>query len=384
MAKRSSVGIMTSGGDAPGMNAAIRAAFRALKMREPDREIIFFRDGLRGLAGRLDSSSDQNVDRAAVRDIIHRGGTFLGTGRVPELVEPAADAPDGEARLAAREAYLKVAVVNLYQLGISDLVVIGGDGSFRGASLIATTFRRTFEHSAFRVVGIPATIDNDLYGTEYSIGYDTALNNVVDAIRKIRDTVESHRRAIILEVMGNSSGWLALQSAIAGGASAVAIPEIPSTCDRDHILRCISAGVRRDYRYFIIVIAEGVHAVHGADWSVSLRREIEESQEIARALGGPMDVRINSIGHLARGGSPSALDNTLAGLLGSAAADVIQLGAPEGCAAIAGDVVVGCRGVRPVVHALTDVVQRSPRLVQAENDLFRLANTLMLTDDQPF
>src|SRR5688500_1350017 len=122
-----SIGILTSGGDAPGMNAAVRAAFRSLKMRAPDCELLVFRDGFRGLARRLDSSSDRNVDRRAVRDIIHRGGTFIGTGRVPELVLPPEGAPNYAECLAARDDFLKVAVVNLYQMRVDNLIVIGGD-----------------------------------------------------------------------------------------------------------------------------------------------------------------------------------------------------------------------------------------------------------------
>lgn len=384
MHESSSVGILTSGGDAPGMNAAVRAAFRSLKMREPERELLFFREGFRGLARRLDSSSDRNVDRRAVRDIIHRGGTFLGTGRVPELYLPEGDVPDLEDRLAAREAFLRVAVANLFQMNVSHLVVIGGDGSFRGARLIADTFRQTFPRRPFRVVGIPASIDNDIHGTQYSIGFDSALNNVVDAIRKIRDTVESHKRAIILEVMGNTSGWLALQSAVAGGASLVAIPEAPPSYDHAVILQRLVAGVRRDYRYFIIVVAEGVHKRAGADWSQRLAESIEGDRAIREALGGPMEVRINSVGHVARGGSPSALDNTLAGLLGSAAADVIQLGGLPGEAAVTGDAMVGCRGPYATVLPLAEAIEHSPRLVTPESPLYQLSEKLMLQAEQPF
>ena len=384
MRDTSSVGILTSGGDAPGMNSAVRAAFRAIKMREPDRELLFFRDGFRGLARRLDSSSDRNVDRRAVRDIIHRGGTFLGTGRVPELRLPEDDADDREERLVARDAFLRVAVANLFQMNVGHLVVIGGDGSFRGARLIADAFREAFPKRPFEVVGIPATIDNDIYGTQFSIGFDSALNNVVDAIRKIRDTVESHKRAIILEVMGNTSGWLALQSAIAGGAAVVAIPEVAASYDHEAIVRRLAAGVARDYRYFIIVVAEGVHKRAGADWSRRLAARIEEDAAIREVLGGPMEVRINSMGHVARGGSPTALDNTLAGLLGSAAADIIQLGHLPGEEPVSGDVVVGCRGPYPVVESLADVVANSPRLVTEDSPLFQLSQKLMLQAEQPF
>ena len=379
-----SVGILTSGGDAPGMNAAIRAAFRGLKMRDPECELMLFRDGFRGLARRLDSASDRSVDRKDVRDIIHRGGTFIGTGRVPELVLPPADAPDYAERIAAREAFLRVAAVNLFQHQIESLLVIGGDGSFCGARAIADAYRQTFPKRLFRVIGIPGTIDNDLHGTEYSIGYDTALNNVVDAIRKLRDTIESHRRAIILEVMGNTSGWLALQSAIAGGAAAVAIPEVEETWDQDDLVRRLIAGVRRDYRYFIIVVAEGVLKRAGADWSHALKRRIEEARPIHEMLGHAMEVRINSVGHVARGGSPSALDNTLAGLLGSAAADIAQTGRLSRGEAVDGDVMIGCRGTRVITTPLDEVIAHSPRLVTRDSDLYQLSLKLMLSAGQPF
>jgi 6-phosphofructokinase 1 len=367
------------------MNAAVRAAFRAIKMREPDREIVFFRDGFRGLAGRLDSSSDRNVDRSSIRDIIHRGGTFLGTGRVKEMILPAEDHPDYTTAVAARDKFLRLATANLFQTGVRDLIVIGGDGSFRGARVIADAFRTTFTDERFRVVGIPATIDNDIAGTDFSIGYDTAMNNVVDAIRKIRDTVESHRRAIVLEVMGNTSGWLALQCAIAGGAAAVAIPEIADSYSIPRLTAAVTAGALRDYRYFIIVVAEGVMKVAGADWMQRLKTSLELEPQLIRHLNGPMEVRLNSVGHIARGGSPTAFDNTLAGMLGAAAAEVIQLGEVEGVRVGMDDhVVVGCRGVDMVAVPLEDVVRRSPRLVTSGSSLYRLATQLTLGVEQPF
>jgi 6-phosphofructokinase 1 len=379
-----SVGILTSGGDAPGMNAAVRAAFRGLKMSAPDSELLLFRDGFRGLARRLDSSSDRNVDRKAVRDIIHRGGTFLGTGRVSELMVPPTSAPDYEERVAAREAFLRVAAVNLFQTQVESLLVIGGDGSFRGARVIAEAYRATFPKRPFRVIGIPGTIDNDLHGTDFSIGYDTALNNLVDSIRKLRDTIESHRRAIILEVMGNTSGWLALQSAIAGGAAVVAIPEVEETWDIEQILPRLIAGVRRDYRYFVIVVAEGVLKRAGADWSERLKQRIETCRPISESLGHPMEARINSVGHVARGGSPSALDNTLAGLLGAAAADLAQTGRLPDGTRVDGDVMVGCRGPHVIATPLDEVVAHSPRPVTRDSELYQLSQKLMLRAEQPF
>ncbi|TVQ96959.1 MAG: ATP-dependent 6-phosphofructokinase [Deltaproteobacteria bacterium] len=377
------IGILTSGGDAPGMNAAVRGFFRALKLQEPRREVVFFRDGYKGLAGKLDSSTDRNVDRTAIRDILHRGGTFLGTGRVRALIPPPDDAPDRDARLRAQQDFLRVAAVNLYQLDISDLIVVGGDGSFKGARLIADHFRDTFPERPFRVLGIPATIDNDIHGTAWTIGFDTALNNTVSAIRNIRDTVESHKRGIILEVMGNRSGWLALQSAVAGGASVVAIPEIPASWDHDDILRRIRAGIQRDYRYFIVVVAEGVRTRAGRDWSRQLRHRMENDEEIIRQLGDPMEVRINSVGHVARGGHPSALDNTLASAFGAEAASRI-LSSPASTAGGAQDSMIGHDGARTVHVPLDEVTARSPRLVSPDAAIWQLAQQLMLNVGQPY
>lgn len=377
------LGILTSGGDSPGMNAAIRALFRAAKMRDPSQEIIFFRDGFRGLAGKLDSSTDRNVDRSAVRDIIHRGGTFLGSGRVPQLKLPAPDAPDFEARKHDQQNFLRVAAANLYQLGVDELIVIGGDGSYRGATTIAAWYRDSFPERRFRVIGLPGTIDNDVWGSEFSIGYDTALNNIVDALRKLRDTVDSHQRAIILEVMGNTSGWLALEAAIAGGAAVVSIPEVPETWDHDRIIERLRAGVRRSYRYFLVVVAEGVLKRAGADWSNELRRRIESDPNIHDTDGEPMDVRINSVGHIARGGQPSGFDNMIATRLGAAAAELAQLGTLDGVE-YAQDVALGTKGVGVVVTPLSDVSARSPRLVTVDHPLFHLAEQMMLQAHQPF
>lgn len=377
------IGILTSGGDSPGMNAAIRAVFRAAKMRDPDVPIQFFRDGYRGLAARLDTSDDCHVDRSAVRDIIHRGGTFLGSGRLPGMAPPKPDDPDAEVKGRERENLLATAVVNLRQLDVTSLVVIGGDGSYRGALSIAEAYRARHPDDSFRVIGLPGTIDNDVYGSEYSIGYDTARNNIVDAIRKLRDTVDSHQRCIILEVMGNTSGWLALESAIAGGAAVVAIPEIASSQDHERILQRLRAGVRRQYRYFIIVVAEGVLKKAGEDWSQRLRERIENDPDIHDTDGEPMAVRINSVGHIARGGQPSSLDNTVASRLGAAAAELSQTGCVNG-ERFDGDIALGIRGHRAHALPLLEVVENSPHVVEETDGAWVLAEQMMLRPDQPF
>jgi len=185
--------------------------------------------------------------------------------------------------------------------------------------------------------------------------------------------------------MGNTSGWLALQCAIAGGAAAVAIPEIADSYSIPRLTAAVTAGALRDYRYFIIVVAEGVMKVAGADWMQRLKTSLELEPQLIRHLNGPMEVRLNSVGHIARGGSPTAFDNTLAGMLGAAAAEVIQLGEVEGVRVGMDDhVVVGCRGVDMVAVPLEDVVRRSPRLVTSGSSLYRLATQLTLGVEQPF
>ncbi|MEM1348185.1 MAG: ATP-dependent 6-phosphofructokinase [Myxococcota bacterium] len=383
MAEKRRVGIVTSGGDAPGMNAAIRAVFRCVKERSADHEIVLFKNGFNGLAGRLDMDTDVDVQRKALRDILNRGGTTIGTGRVAQLLPVSPDDPDAEAKHRARKAFLDVAAVNLYQLRVDGLVVIGGDGSFKGGQAIAHGYRQSFERP-LRVVGIPATIDNDIYGTDYTIGFDTALTNTVDALRKIRDTVESHRRAIILEVMGNSTGWIALNAGIAGGASTICIPEIAETYDPERIVQCCIAALRGDYRYFIIVMAEGVkEAIGDPDFGNHLCQRIEQSDTVRQLLGKKMNARYNVIGHLARGGTPTAFDNVLAARFAQAAVRALFEEVPlpgDGD----GDVAVALQG-RDVVHThLTECVAHGNRYITPDDELYRLSQALTVQPDQGY
>ena len=380
MSKR--IGVVTSGGDAPGMNAAIRAVFRCVKSRDHNNEVVLFKNGFRGVAGRLEANMDVDVQRKELRDILNRGGTCIGTGRVRELLPVDPDAPDAAARIKARKAFLDVAAVNIYQLGLDGLVVIGGDGSYRGAQAIAQAYRNQFDRP-MRVVGIPATIDNDIHLTDYTIGFDTAVSNTVDALRKIRDTVESHRRAVILEVMGNTSGWIALASGIAGGASTILVPEIASSYDKAAVVdRCVAA-LRGDYRYFIVVMAEGVRkAVGDEGYGMALARAIEGDPRITRALGHTMSARHNIIGYLARGGTPSAFDNVLAARFGRGAVEALlgERPMPEGC----DDAAVALHGRDIVLVSLDDVVSHGPRLVTPDNEIYALSQDLTILADQSF
>jgi 6-phosphofructokinase 1 len=373
------VGILTSGGDAPGMNAAIRAVFRRVKMISPDNEVVLFREGLNGLAGRLEVNFDRNIDRTRVRDIIHRGGTFIGTGRLVELADPpdALQGPERETWLLRQREIKDTAVVNLRQLGLDAIVVIGGDGSFKGCASIASAYQERFR-TPLRVVGVPATIDNDIWGTEFSIGFDTALNNTVDALRKLRDTIDSHRRCAVLEVMGNTSGWIALSAGIAGGAVTIMLPEVPETYDPEQVLERIRTAARLDYRYIIVVMAEGVRKVSGRPrLGEELVRLIEEDVQIREALGRPLEARLNTIGYLARGGHPTAFDNLLASRLGVAAADQALTGETA-------PVMVGLVNNQIAVHPLSDATTRSPRLIMPDDELLSVAWSLLVHADQPF
>lgn len=265
------IGVLTSGGDAPGMNAAIRAVVRTAIANNLKVSGIN-----RGYQGLLDADIIE-MDVSSVGDIIQRGGTKLQTARCLEFMTDA-----GFARA--------LEVLKMYH--IEGLVVIGGDGSFRGAQRLS--------HAGIPTVGIPGTIDNDLAYTDYTIGFDTAINTVVGAIGNLRDTSSSHGRANIVEVMGRHCGDIALYAGIAGGAESVIIPETPY--DMDEICRKLISGKNRGKRHNIILVAEGVG------------KPFEIGEEIERKVG--IETRVTIMGHLQRGGVPSAFDRILASRFG--------------------------------------------------------------------
>lgn len=276
------IGILTSGGDAPGMNAAIRAVTRAaiyggLKVKGIYR-------GYRGLiTGEIVEFKTQNVS-----NIIQAGGTILKTARCKEFQTP-------EGRQLAYETMKKE--------GVDALVVIGGDGSLTGARVFATEFN-------IPVVGLPGTIDNDLYGTDRTIGYDTALNTIMECVDKIRDTATSHERLFFIEVMGRDAGFLALNGAIATGAEAAIIPEISTEVDQ--LSELISQGFRKSKNSSIVLVAES--PVTGGAMGMAERVKNEYPQ---------YDVRVTILGHLQRGGSPTAADRILASRMGAAAIEAL-------------------------------------------------------------
>ena len=276
------IGILTSGGDAPGMNAAIRAVTRSAIYGGFKVKGIY-----RGYKGMITNEivefKTQNVS-----NIIQMGGTILKTARCKEFTTP-------EGR--------KLAYDTLRSHDIDALVVIGGDGSLTGARIFANEFN-------FPIIGLPGTIDNDLYGTDLTIGYDTALNTIMECVDKIRDTATSHERLFFIEVMGRDAGFLALNGAIASGAEAAIIPEISTKVDQ--LAELIQNGFRKSKNSSIVLVAES--PVTGGAMALAERVKNEYPG---------YDVRVSILGHLQRGGSPTAQDRILASRMGAAAIDAL-------------------------------------------------------------
>lgn len=278
VARPKRIGVLTSGGDAPGMNAAIRAV-----VRKAVYEGIYVHGIMRGYAGLIDGEM-RPLDERSVADIIHRGGTILQTARSDRF-----PTPEGFAEACSR----------LRESRIEGLVTIGGGGTFRGAMELVK--------AGFVVVGIPGSIDNDIPGTEYSIGFDTAVDTALDAIERLRDTAASHSRVFLVEVMGRDTGFIALASGLAGGAEAVLIPEIPFNVDE--LSHGIIASYKRGKRHSVIVVAEGAGSA------------MDLGKEVAERTG--LDTRVTVLGHVQRGGRPTGFDRTLASQMGAAAVDAI-------------------------------------------------------------
>ena len=279
------VGILTSGGDAPGMNAAIRAVTRAAIYNGFEVKGIY--RGYKGLiTGEITPFKTQNVS-----NIIQLGGTILKTARCQEFKTP-------EGR--------KVAYDTLVKEGIDALVVIGGDGTLTGARIFATEYN-------YPIVGLPGTIDNDLYGTDTTIGYDTALNTIMEAVDKIRDTASSHERLFFIEVMGREAGFLALNGAIASGAEAAIIPEIATEVDQ--LSELIGNGFRKSKNSSIVLVAESELTGGATGLAERVKNEFPH-----------YDVRVTILGHIPRGGSPSASDRILASRMGEASINALLEG----------------------------------------------------------
>lgn len=290
------IAVLTSGGDSPGMNAAIRAVVR--KGHHHGLEVFGVRRGYAGLI----QGDLVPMSLGSVGDIIHRGGTILYSARCEEF---------------KTEAGQKQAVTNLKQQGIEGLVVIGGDGSFRGAQKLT--------ERGFPTVGVPGTIDNDIPGTDFTIGFDTAVNTVIDCIDKIRDTATSHERTYIVEVMGRDAGDIAVWAGLADGAESILIPEAPYHLDE--IVERLARGTRRGKKHSIIIVAEGVGS------AVDIGRQIKEKTG--------SETRVTVLGHIQRGGSPTAHDRVLASRMGAEAVDLLLQGKSDTMVAIQSNRITG-------------------------------------------
>lgn len=275
------IGVLTSGGDAPGMNAAIRAVVRtALGM---GMKVYGIRRGYNGLI----EGDIYEMNLRSVSDIIHRGGTILYTARSP---------------MFKTEEGLKAAVDTCHQYGIEGVVVIGGDGSFRGAADLSAR--------GIPCIGLPGTIDNDISSTEYTIGFDTAMNTAMEMIDRLRDTSQSHERCSVVEVMGRGAGHLALQTGIAVGATYIVLKEVPYTID--DICEKIHKTQELGKKHFIIVVSEDVTDVN------ELAKEIENRTGV--------ESRATVLGHVQRGGSPTVRDRCVASLMGNYAVRLLAKG----------------------------------------------------------
>ena len=275
------IGVLTSGGDAPGMNAAVRSIVRSAEAMG-----LKVKGVMRGYNGLIENHF-VDLDIRSVSDIIQRGGTVLYTARCPKF---------------KTEEGIQEAIKNCNANGIEGLIVIGGDGSFRGA--------RDLSLHGIPCVGIPATIDNDISSTDYTIGFDTAMNTVVELVDKLRDTACSHDRCSVVEVMGHGAGDLALQCGLAVGATSVIVPE--KTYDPEAVITKIRETQKRGRNHFIIVVSEGLCDVR------ELAKQIEESTEI--------ESRATILGHIQRGGSPTLRDRVVASKMGYAAVELLKNG----------------------------------------------------------
>jgi len=286
MKKPTKIGVLTSGGDAPGMNAAIRAVVRSCAYHNVECIGVY-----RGLQGLIEGDFKE-LNARSVKNIINRGGTFLKSARSKDF---------------RTEEGRKKAFNNLQKENIDALVVIGGDGTFAGASVFIKEFN-------FPIVGIPGTIDNDINGTDYTIGYDTALNTVVEAIDKIRDTANSHNRLFLVEVMGRDAGDIALNAGIGAGAEEILIPE--QNMGRERLLESLSRSKKSGKTSSIVVVSEGDQIGKNI---FGLAQYIEENLK-------EYEVRVTVLGHIQRGGSPSCFDRVLASRLGVGAIDALLRG----------------------------------------------------------
>jgi 6-phosphofructokinase 1 len=320
-AKPFTIGVLSSGGDAPGMNAAIRAVVRTAMSKDA---------GVLGIVNGYEGLINGEFRPLGVRDvsgILQRGGTILQTQRSERFKDPKGQ----------REAIRK-----MNEAGMDGLIVIGGDGSLRGAHLLAT--------QGIKVVGIPGSIDNDIWGSDMAIGVDTAMNTIMEAVDKLRDTASSHSRAFVVETMGRNSGYLAVMAGIVCGAEIVLMPEVPASVDE--VALAVEDAYRRGKNHAIIIVAEGAN-LHATE----LARMIDE-----------MDVgfktRVTILGHIQRGGTPTAFDRLLAARMGVRAVEELLDGKS--------DVMIGLKGMGIGTVPLDEVTSQTRVTAQSYHEMARM------------
>ncbi|WCE29529.1 6-phosphofructokinase [Vibrio sp. SCSIO 43137] len=315
------IGVLTSGGDAPGMNAAVRGVVRTAL--SSGVEVYGVYDGYLGLY----EDRIEKLDRSSVSDVINRGGTFLGSARFPEFKD---------------EKIREKAIENLNKHGIEALVVIGGDGSYMGAKKLT--------EMGYPCIGLPGTIDNDIAGTDYTIGYLTALNTVIDAIDRLRDTSSSHQRISIVEIMGRHCGDLTLMSSIAGGCEYIITPERPWS--KEELIESLQNGIAKGKKHAIITLTELMMDAN------------ELAKDIEKATG--RETRATVLGHIQRGGRPTAFDRVLASRMGNYAVHLLLEGHGGRC--------VGIQKETLVHHDIIDAIENMKRPVRT--DLYQVADEL--------
>lgn len=350
------IGIITGGGDCPGLNAVIRAAAKTLFTGGV--EVLGFRDGYRGII----EKDWMSIDKKAISGLLHRGGTILGTNNRDNPFNYPVKTGDGNTEYRDLSDQL---LENTRELKMDNLISIGGDGTL--------SIARELVAKGTHIVGVPKTIDNDLAATDQSFGFDTAVATATGALDKLHTTAESHHRVMVLEVMGRYAGWIALWSGVAGGADVILIPEIPWSLES--IMEKITDRQREGKPFSIIVVAEGTPGPNGKQ---VIRERIEGSGDPLR-LGGigqvigalveqatGMETRVTVLGHIQRGGSPSPLDRILATRFGVVAAELAMSGRSG--------LMVALKGKRIVSVPLEEATKK-PSLVQLDNEVLLAARS---------
>lgn len=313
------IAVFTSGGDAPGMNACIRAVVRGAIYYDAEVYGIY-----RGFQGMIDGDFIK-MESHSVSNILQHGGTMLKSARSEDF---------------KTKAGRKLAFNNLSAKGIEGVVAIGGDGTFTGANIF-------FKEYGIPIIGVPGTIDNDIYGTDKTIGFDTAVNTTLDAIDKIRDTADSHGRIFFIEVMGRDSGYIAIQSAIGGGAESVILPEKNQSAQ--DVVNNLQEGIRRDKSFSVVIVAEKEYPGYAVELASAVKQTITDQ-----------DIRVTILGHIQRGGAPTSTDRTLASRLGLGAVEALMDSKKDVMAGIVNDKLT----LTPLKEAISKTKSLNPDLLR--------------------